>query len=76
QTLNAAGIEALYDDRDMRPGVKFADDELLGIPHRFVIGEKSLERGVLEYRNRRAAENVEVPIDSALAFLREQLWTK
>ncbi|MBC7982742.1 MAG: proline--tRNA ligase [Candidatus Obscuribacterales bacterium] len=76
QTLNAAGIEALYDDRDMRPGVKFADDELLGIPHRFVIGEKSLERGVLEYRNRRAAENVEVPIDDALAFLREQLRTK
>jgi prolyl-tRNA synthetase len=53
--------------------VKFADDELLGIPHRFTIGDKSLERGVLEYRSRRASDNVEVPIDNAVAFLREQL---
>ncbi|HYM33931.1 MAG TPA: His/Gly/Thr/Pro-type tRNA ligase C-terminal domain-containing protein, partial [Steroidobacteraceae bacterium] len=52
---------------------KFADDELLGIPHRFTIGEKGLDRGVLEYRARRATANVEVPIDSAVAFLREQL---
>jgi prolyl-tRNA synthetase len=73
QQLADAGIEALYDDRDMRPGVKFADDELLGIPHRFTIGEKSLERGVLEYRDRRASANVEVPVDNAVAFLREQL---
>jgi prolyl-tRNA synthetase len=71
--LADVGIEALYDDRDLRPGVKFADDELLGIPHRFTIGEKSLDRGVLEYRARRATENVEIPIDNALAFLREQL---
>lgn len=73
QALAAAGIEALYDDRDARPGVKFADDELLGIPHRFTIGDKSLERGVLEYRARRASENIEVPIDNAVAFLCEQL---
>ncbi|HTE40066.1 MAG TPA: proline--tRNA ligase [Steroidobacteraceae bacterium] len=67
------GIEALYDDRDMRPGVKFADDELLGIPHRFTIGEKSLDRGMLEYRARRGSESVDVPIENAVAFLREQL---
>jgi prolyl-tRNA synthetase len=73
QLFNAAGIDALCDDRDQRPGVKFADDELLGIPHRFVVGEKSLERGVLEYRARRGTENIEVPIDTALAFLRERL---
>lgn len=73
QTFAEAGIEALYDDRDARPGVKFADDELLGIPHRFTIGDKSLERGMLEYRARRATENVEVPLDQALQFLREQL---
>jgi prolyl-tRNA synthetase len=73
QAFNAAGIDALCDDRDQRPGVKFADDELLGIPHRFVVGEKSLERGVLEYRARRGTENIEVPIDTALTFLRERL---
>jgi prolyl-tRNA synthetase len=71
--LNAAGIDVLCDDRDLRPGVKFADDELLGIPHRFTIGEKGLDRGILEYRARRGTENIEVPIDNALAFLREQL---
>jgi prolyl-tRNA synthetase len=71
--LSAAGIDVLCDDRDLRPGVKFADDELLGIPHRFTIGEKGLDRGILEYRARRGTENIEVPIDNALAFLREQL---
>jgi prolyl-tRNA synthetase len=71
--FNAAGIDALCDDRDQRPGVKFADDELLGTPHRFVVGDKGLDRGVLEYRARRGTENIEVPVDNALAFLREQL---
>jgi prolyl-tRNA synthetase len=72
-SLNAAGIEAVYDDRDLRPGVKFADDELVGIPHRFTIGEKGLDRGVVEYRARQATESVEIPIDNAIAHLREQL---
>jgi prolyl-tRNA synthetase len=71
--LTAAGIDVVCDDRDQRPGVKFADDELLGIPHRFTIGEKSLDRGVLEYRARRGTENIEIPIDNALTFLRERL---
>jgi prolyl-tRNA synthetase len=48
--FTAAGIEVLYDDRDARPGVKFADAELLGIPHRVVVGERGLEAGKLEYR--------------------------
>lgn len=73
QALHAAGIDTLYDDRDLRPGVKFADDELLGIPHRFVIGEKGLDRGVLEYRSRRATESVEIAADNAVAFLRDRL---
>jgi prolyl-tRNA synthetase len=72
-TLTAAGIDVVCDDRDLRPGVKFVDDELIGVPHRFTIGEKSLDRGMLEYRARRATENVEVPIADAVAFLREQL---
>ena len=54
--LTAAGIEVLYDDRDARPGVKFADAELLGIPHRLVLGERGLQAASCEYRQRRAAE--------------------
>jgi prolyl-tRNA synthetase len=70
--LRARGFEVLYDDRDARPGVKFADDELLGIPRRVVIGDKGLERGVLEYRERRASEPTDVPLDGLLPFLRER----
>jgi prolyl-tRNA synthetase len=50
------GIEVLFDDRDARPGVKFADAELLGIPHRLVISERGLDAGELEYRHRREHE--------------------
>ncbi len=71
--LGAAGIEVLLDDRDARPGVKFADVELLGIPHRIVIGERGLEAGKLEYRHRRAAANEDVPADGVLEFLRARL---
>ncbi len=71
--LTAAGIEVLYDDRDARPGVKFADDELLGIPHRIVVGEKSMDRGVLEYRHRRASASEEFPAQEALSFLRSRM---
>jgi prolyl-tRNA synthetase len=71
--LTAAGIEVLYDDRDARPGVKFADAELLGIPHRVVVGERGLEAGKLEYRNRRDTESQEFPLENALAFVRARL---
>jgi len=70
--LRAAGFEVLYDDRDARPGVKFADDELLGIPRRVVVGDKGLERGVLEYRERRATESTDAPLDRLLPWLRER----
>jgi prolyl-tRNA synthetase len=73
--FTAAGIEVLYDDRDARPGVKFADAELLGIPHRVTVGERGLEAGKLEYRNRRETENQEFPLDNALAFVRSRLAT-
>jgi len=62
----------LFDDRDARPGVKFADDELLGIPHRIVVGDKGLERGVLEYKSRDGSTSADVPIDSVPQFLRER----
>ena len=71
--LTAAGIEVLYDDRDARPGVKFADAELLGIPHRVVVAERGLEAGKLEYRNRRDTESQEFPLDDALGFVRSQM---
>jgi prolyl-tRNA synthetase len=70
--MQAAGFEVLYDDRDARPGVKFADDELLGIPHRIVVGDRGLERGVLEYKARAGGENVEVPADGVIAWLVER----
>jgi prolyl-tRNA synthetase len=67
--LADAGIDVLLDDRDARPGVKFADSELLGIPHRVVVAERGLDAGRLEYRHRRAAENEELPLDGAAAAL-------
>ncbi len=73
QEFTAAGIEVLFDDRDERPGVKFADAELLGIPHRIVVGERGLDAGKLEYRHRRATESVEFPAHEALGFIRSKL---
>jgi len=73
QAFNAAGIDALLDDRDARPGVKFADSELLGIPHRLVIGERTLNAGKLEYRHRRETEATEIPAEDPVAFIRHKL---
>jgi prolyl-tRNA synthetase len=70
--LTAAGIEVLYDDRDARPGVKFADAELLGIPHRVVVGERGIEAGKLEYRHRRATESEEFALENARDFLQSR----
>ena len=67
--LQAAGIEALLDDRDARPGVKFADAELWGIPHRVVVGERGLAAGNLEYRHRRASQSSDLPLAGAVAAL-------
>ena len=67
--LRAAGIDALLDDRKERPGIMFADSDLIGIPHRVVIGEKSLERGEVEYKGRRDSENQALPLEKALAEL-------
>jgi prolyl-tRNA synthetase len=71
--LTEAGIEVLYDDRDARPGVKFADAELLGIPHRIVVGERGLEAGKLEYRGRRDAESTDLAAGDAVAFIRSRM---
>jgi len=71
--LRDAGIDVLLDDRNERPGVKFADMELVGIPHRIVIGDRALAEGRLEYKGRRDAEPTLVPRDEILDFLRERL---
>ena len=71
--LAGAGIEVLLDDRDARPGVKFADAELFGIPHRLVVSERGLAAGKLEYRHRRADASEELAGDGALEFLRGRL---
>jgi len=68
--LAAAGIEVLLDDRDERPGVMFADMELIGIPHRIVVGERGLKQGQLEYKGRRDAEAAMLTPEAALARVR------
>ncbi|MEY6432428.1 proline--tRNA ligase [Thioalkalicoccus limnaeus] len=73
QDLKAAGIDVLLDDRDVRPGVMFADIELVGIPHRIVIGDKGLDAGTVEYKGRRDADPQFIPLDGVLPFLRERL---
>jgi prolyl-tRNA synthetase len=71
--FNAAGVDVLLDDRDARPGVKFADSELLGIPHRLVIGERSLAAGNLEYRDRRETESTEISAADPVGYIRHKL---
>ena len=67
--LTAKGVEVLLDDRDgIRPGAKFADAELIGIPHRIVIGDRGLEKGVVEYLNRRSGESKDLSIDDVKAL--------
>ena len=69
----AAGIEVLLDDRNERPGVKFADMELLGIPHRVVIGDRSLAEGEIEYQGRRDEGATRLPLADALQELQRRL---
>ncbi len=64
--LTAAGVDVLLDDRPLRPGVMFADAELLGIPHVLVIGEKGLDNGIVEYR-RRGGEEGEIPLEDVVS---------
>ena len=68
--LQAAGIDVLLDDRDARPGFMFADMELIGIPHRIVVGDKGLDDGMVEYKGRRDAEMQLVPIDQIVGFVK------
>lgn len=71
--LTSLGVEVLLDDRNERPGIMFADADLMGIPHRVVVGEKSLDKGQIEYKNRRADSAQDIPQDSILDFLKTAL---
>jgi prolyl-tRNA synthetase len=71
--LEAAGVEVLLDDRGERPGVMFADLELVGIPHRVTVGERGLKDGRLEYQGRRDTAATPVPVAEIAAFLRQRI---
>lgn len=68
--IAAAGIDVLFDDRDERPGVMFADMELIGVPHRVVIGERGLKEGNVEYQGRRDERSQAVPLQAIIDFVK------
>ncbi|NMG17771.1 proline--tRNA ligase [Aromatoleum bremense] len=73
ETLLAGGIDVILDDRDERPGVMFADWELIGVPHRVVIGDRGLKEGIAEYQGRRDAEAAKIPLAELAAFVGSKL---
>ncbi len=73
QEMDAAGLEVLFDDRDERPGVKFKDCDLLGLPLRVVLGPRPLAQGAAEVRERRTKETVLVALENLIPYLQERL---
>ncbi len=71
--LQAAGIDVILDDRDERPGVMFADWELIGVPHRVVVGDRGLKEGMLEYQGRRDTEASKITAVDAATWLKTRL---
>ncbi|WP_454455556.1 proline--tRNA ligase [Thauera phenylacetica] len=71
--LLATGVDAILDDRDERPGVMFADWELIGVPHRVTIGDRGLKEGVVEYQGRRDAEAAKLPVGELLGHVLDRL---
>ncbi len=71
--LVATGVDAILDDRDERPGVMFADWELIGVPHRVTIGDRGLKEGVVEYQGRRDAEAAKLPVGEILGHVLARL---
>lgn len=71
--FRAAGIDVLFDDREIRPGVMFADCELIGIPHRIVIGDRGLDKGEVEYRARTDTDNSMIPLQDIISHIQNQL---
>ncbi|MBS7325873.1 MAG: proline--tRNA ligase [Thiopseudomonas sp.] len=77
EQLTAAGIEVLLDDRDKKtsPGVKFADMELMGIPHRIVVSDKGIAAGAYEYKGRRDSETTAIAVADVMSFIQDKLTT-
>ena len=73
QSLLEAGIDVLLDDRKERPGVMFADAELMGIPHRITYSERGLDAGTIEYKGRRDAENQDIALDQIVSVIKERI---
>jgi len=73
QQLQAAGFEVLLDDRDERPGVMFAESELIGIPHRLVIGERGLDAGTVEYKNRKTGQVEHLPLAEIVEICKQRI---
>ncbi len=71
--LTDAGVEVLFDDRKERAGVMFADMELIGIPHRLVLGERGLDADKIEYKGRRDRDSQEIPLGDLPAFIQEKI---
>ncbi|MDR0701614.1 MAG: proline--tRNA ligase [Azoarcus sp.] len=73
ESLRAAGVDVIIDDRDERPGVMFADWELIGVPHRLTVGERGLKEGVVEYQSRRNGEQLRLPPAAAAEHVTARL---
>ena len=73
QELTAAGFEVLMDDRKASPGIKFADMELIGIPHRIVISDRALETGELEYKHRRTGESINIALNDIVSEMKKRV---
>ena len=75
QELTEAGFEVYVDDRDKKtsPGVKFADMELMGIPHRVVVSDRGLDAGTLEYKARRESDKQDIPVEELVEFLKSSI---
>lgn len=73
EELLEAGVDVILDDRRERPGVMFADMELIGVPHRFVFSEKGLDAGEIEYKSRTDTDNQNIALDTAIQFINERL---
>lgn len=73
QDLKDANIDILFDDRKGRAGIMFADMELIGIPHRIVIGDRGLEKGMVEYKGRRDSDNTDIKLADIVQFIKDKL---
>lgn len=76
QSLRSKGFDVLLDDRKERPGVMFADMELIGIPHRLTVGDRALERGVIEYANRASGDKQDIEVANTLEFIQDLIRNK